>query len=79
MALFFAIAAKEVWEAALLRKGRLRGRKAATPPVATAGGKLGPIAVYPGLTPILGSDVFDAAQRGWAIWPLLWFAALIAV
>ncbi|MEM1164308.1 MAG: Na+/H+ antiporter NhaA [Pseudomonadota bacterium] len=67
MAFFFAIAAKEVWEAIILRNGSLRGKKAATPLVATAGGMLGPIAVYLGLALILGSDTFDAVQRGWAI------------
>ena len=35
MALFFAIAAKEVWEAIILKNGSLRGRKAATPLIAT--------------------------------------------
>ncbi|MCY4167714.1 MAG: Na+/H+ antiporter NhaA, partial [Rhodobacter sp.] len=67
MAFFFAIAAKEVWEAVILRNGSLRGRKAATPLFATVGGMLGPIAVYLGLAALLGSDTYDAVQRGWAI------------
>jgi len=67
MAFFFAIAAKEVWEAVILKNGSLRGRKAATPLVATAGGMFGPVAVYLGLALFLGSDVFDAVSRGWAI------------
>ncbi len=67
MAFFFAIAAKEVWEAVILKNGSLRGRKAATPLVATAGGMFGPIAVYLGLAAFLGSDVYDAVARGWAI------------
>jgi len=67
MAFFFAIAAKEVWEAIILKEGSLRGRKAATPLVATAGGMFGPIAVYLGLAAILGSDTYDAVARGWAI------------
>lgn len=67
MAFFFAIAAKEVWEAIILRNGALRGKKAATPLVATAGGMLGPVAVYLGLAAFLGSDVYDAVARGWAI------------
>ncbi len=67
MALFFAIAAKEVWEAIILRNGSLRGRKAATPLFATAGGMFGPIAVYLGLAALLGSETYDAVQRGWAI------------
>ena len=53
MALFFAIAAKEVWEAIILKNGALRGRKAATPLFATAGGMFGPIAVYLGLAALL--------------------------
>ena len=67
MALFFAIAAKEVWEAVILQNGSLRGRKAATPLVATVGGMVGPITVYLGLAAFLGSDTYDAVANGWAI------------
>lgn len=67
MALFFAIAGKEVWEAIILKNGSLRGRKAMTPLFGTAGGMLGPIAVYLGLAAVFGSDVYDAVARGWAI------------
>lgn len=67
MALFFAIAGKEVWEAVILKNGSLRGKKAATPLVATAGGMIGPIAVYLGIAYFLGSSTFDAVARGWAI------------
>lgn len=67
MALFFAIAAKEVWEAIILKDGSLRGRKAATPLVATAGGMAGPIAVYLGLALLLGSDTYNAVVNGWAV------------
>lgn len=67
MALFFAIAGKEVWEAVVLENGSLRGKKAATPLVATAGGMLGPIAIYLGIAYFLGSSTFDAVARGWAI------------
>ena len=67
MAFFFAIAAKEVWEAVILRNGALRGKKAATPLFATVGGMVGPITVYLGLAAFLGSDVYDAVARGWAI------------
>ncbi len=42
MALFFAMAGKEVWEAVALKNGSLRGKKALTPLVATAGGIIGP-------------------------------------
>lgn len=67
MALFFAIAAKEVWEAVILKNGSLRGKKAATPLFATAGGMFGPIAVYLGLASIMGSDTYNAVANGWAI------------
>jgi len=67
MALFFAIAAKEVWEAVVLKNGSLRGKKAATPLFATLGGMLGPIAVYLGLASIMGSETYSAVANGWAI------------
>jgi NhaA family Na+:H+ antiporter len=67
MAFFFAIAAKEVWEAVILKNGSLRGKKAATPLVATFGGMVGPIVVYLGLAAIMGSDTFDAVKNGWAV------------
>lgn len=67
MALFFAIAAKEVWEAIILKNGSLRGKKAATPLVATAGGMIGPISVYLGLAALLGSETYSAVANGWAI------------
>ena len=67
MAFFFAIAAKEVWEAVILKNGSLRGKKAATPLFATAGGMFGPIAVYLGLAALLGSETYSAVANGWAI------------
>ena len=67
MALFFAIAAKEVWEAVILKNGSLRGKKAATPLFATAGGMFGPIAVYLGLAAVMGSETYSAVANGWAI------------
>ena len=67
MALFFAIAAKEVWEAVILKNGSLRGKKAATPLVATAGGMAGPVVVYLGVASLLGSDAYDALAHGWAV------------
>lgn len=67
MAFFFAIAAKEVWEAVILKNGSLRGKKAATPLFATAGGMFGPVAVYLGLAAVLGSETYDAVANGWAI------------
>lgn len=67
MALFFAMAAKEVWEAIILRDGSLRGKKAATPLIATLGGMVGPVSVYLGLAAVLGSETFNAVAQGWAI------------
>lgn len=67
MALFFAIAAKEVWEAVILKNGSLRGKKAATPLFATFGGMAGPISVYLGLAFLMGSDTYNAVANGWAI------------
>ena len=67
MALFFAIAAKEVWEAIILENGSLRGKKAATPLIATSGGILGPVAVYLILAMMLGSETYSAVANGWAI------------
>ncbi len=65
MAFFFAIAGKEVWETVALRHGALRGKKALTPLIATAGGMLGPIAIYLSGAAILGKMALLA--RGWAI------------
>lgn len=65
MALFFAIAAKEVWEAVILSGGSLRGRRALTPLIATVGGMAGPIAVYLVLAAALG--IMADVGRGWAI------------
>jgi len=67
MAFFFAIAAKEVWEAVILKNGTLRGKKAATPLIATLGGMLGPVLVYLGLAALMGSATYAAVARGWAI------------
>lgn len=65
MAFFFAIAAKEVWEAIILQDGSLRGKKSLTPLIATLGGMLGPVGVYLGLAALLG--IFGAVAHGWAI------------
>jgi hypothetical protein len=67
MAFFFAIAAKEVWEAVILKNGSLRGKKAATPLFATLGGMLGPVSVYLVLAAFMGSDTYNAVANGWAI------------
>ena len=65
MALFFALAAKEVWEAVLPGGALSNPRKAATPLLATLGGMAGPAAVY-----ILGVYFFapeSDLMRGWAV------------
>ncbi|MGN0932155.1 Na+/H+ antiporter NhaA [Falsigemmobacter intermedius] len=67
MAFFFAIAAKEVWEAIILDEGSLRGKKALTPLIATAGGVLGPVAVYLALAAMMGAATFSAVAGGWAV------------
>ncbi len=67
MAFFFAVAGKEVWEAVALKDGSLRGRKAFTPLLATAGGMVGPIAIYLGIAILLGSETYSAVANGWAI------------
>ena len=65
MAFFFAIAGKEVWEAVALKNGALRGQKALTPLIATAGGMAGPAVIY-----LLGAALFGKfalLANGWAI------------
>lgn len=65
MALFFAIAGKEVWEAVILKDGALRGKKAATPLIATAGGVIVPVAVYVVGAFLIGK--YATLASGWAI------------
>ena len=67
MALFFAIAAKEVWEAVALKSGSLRGKKALTPLIATAGGMTGPVLVFLGLAFFVWPSTFNDVAHGWAI------------
>ena len=65
MALFFAVAGKEVWEATALKRGALRGPKAFAPLIATAGGMAGPVTVY--LLGALLIGQFAELAHGWAI------------
>ena len=67
MALFFAIAGKEVWESLLPGGSLSNPRRAATPLLATVGGIVGPVAVYLGLAWALGGGVFADFKNGWAI------------
>ena len=65
MALFFAIAAKEVWQSLLPGGALSNPRKAATPLLATLGGVLAPAGVY-----LLGASLTGTLPelgRGWAI------------
>lgn len=65
MALFFAIAGKEVWEATLPGGPLNNPKKAATPLIATIGGMAGPALVY-----LLGAAMlgrFSELSNGWAI------------
>ena len=67
MAFFFAIAAKEVWEA-LLPGGPLSNmRKAATPLMATLGGMVGPAGLYLLGCYWLGPRALDELGNGWAV------------
>ena len=65
MALFFAIAGKEVWEATFPGGPLSNPKKAATPLIATLGGMVGPAGLY-----LLGAAMIgelSAVGRGWAI------------
>ncbi len=65
MALFFAIAGKEVWEA-LLPGGPLSNpKKAATPLLATLGGIVGPAGIY--LLGVMAAGEMEALSNGWAV------------
>ncbi len=66
MAIVFAMAAKEAWEAAILRQGALRGRRAMVPLGATLGGATAAAGLFLALSAVLGSDAWDAASRAWA-------------
>ncbi|MDA7950306.1 MAG: Na+/H+ antiporter NhaA [Pirellulaceae bacterium] len=65
MALFFAIAAKEIWEAMLPRGALSDPKKAATPLFATVGGIVGPAGFYYLGAMFLGQT--EALGKGWAI------------
>lgn len=65
MALFFAIAAKEVWESFLPGGALSNPRKAATPLLATLGGIVGPAALFLMGAWMLGD--WTSLNRGWAI------------
>ena len=65
MALFFAIAGKEVWEATFPGGPLNSLRTAATPLIATLGGMIGPAALYLAGAAFLGQ--FDTLSQGWAI------------
>lgn len=64
MALFFGIAAKEITEACLPGGALNPMRKAISPLLATAGGVLGPIAVYFAIVALRGDW---AIARGWGV------------
>jgi len=69
MVLFFGVAAKEITESCLPGGSLNPLRKAVNPLVATAGGVLGPIAVFLAGHALLGGDTAlgDGASRGWGI------------
>lgn len=65
MALFFAIAAKEVWESLLPGGALSNPRKAATPLLATVGGIVGPALIYLAGSQLTGTQ--DIFGKGWAV------------
>jgi len=65
MALFFAIAGKEVWEATLPGGPLNDPKQAATPLIATIGGMAGPVGFYVAGALIVGE--FSSLANGWAI------------
>jgi NhaA family Na+:H+ antiporter len=65
MALFFAIAAKEVWESLLPGGALSNPRKAATPLLATLGGILGPVLFY--LAGAYATGTQAELGQGWAV------------
>jgi NhaA family Na+:H+ antiporter len=65
MALFFAIAAKEVWESLLPGGALSNPRKAATPLLATVGGIVGPALIYIGGCYLTGTH--ETFGKGWAV------------
>ena len=65
MALFFAIAAKEVWESLLPGGALSNPRKAATPLLATVGGIIGPALIY--LAGCYFTNTQDIFGKGWAV------------
>lgn len=65
MALFFAIAAKEVWESLLPGGALSNPRKAATPLLATFGGIVGPALVYTAGCFLTGE--YATFGNGWAV------------
>lgn len=67
MAVFFAVAGKEIWEGIVLSNGKLKGKKALVPLIATMGGMLGPVAVYLLIARFFGSEVYAEVAHGWAV------------
>lgn len=65
MALFFAIAGKEVWESLLPGGALANPKKAITPLLATIGGVFGPALVYIAGAYLTGTH--DVLGRGWAV------------
>lgn len=67
MAFFFFLAGKEVWEAWVLEHGSFHGRRSVFPLVVTAGGILGPVAVFLALMTARGDGLYEALRLGWAV------------
>ena len=65
MALFFAIAGKEVWEATFPRGPLSKLKRAAVPIVSAIGGMVGPALIYLIGAVLIGR--YDELSKGWAI------------
>ena len=67
MAPFFFVLGKELWEALVLRRGRLHGRDAGAPLLATLGGLCGAVLVWLELSALFGADAAGTASPGWVV------------
>lgn len=67
MALFFLVLGKELWEAIVLDRGSLRGRRAILPLGLTLGGMVGAAGVWLAVTALIGTLEGGSAALGWQV------------
>jgi Na+:H+ antiporter, NhaA family len=67
MALFFLFLGKELWEAIVLDRGSLRGRRAILPLGLTLGGMVGAAGVWLAVTALIGTVEGGSAALGWQV------------